>query len=63
MTKVELLNRIVENHNRIANVEVRGDNTLLISDTLRDLRYLIKQLQSEPVEEENKKDGLTLGGD
>lgn len=52
MTKTDLLQRIIDNHNRIAQMEVRGDNTILVSDTLRDLRYLLKQLQNESVEEE-----------
>lgn len=52
MTKTDLLQRIIDNHNRIAQMEVRGDNTILVADTLRDLRYLLKQLQNESVEEE-----------
>lgn len=55
MTKTDLLQRIVDNHNRIAQIEVRGDNAILVADTLRDLRYLLNQLQKETiVEEENK---------
>lgn len=53
MTKTELLNCIVENHNRIANIEVHGENTLLVADTLRDLRYLVKRLQQETIEDES----------
>lgn len=51
MTKLELLNRIVDNHNRIANVEVHGESAILVADTLRDLRNLIKILQTESTEE------------
>ena len=52
MTKQDLLQRIIDNHNRIAQMEVRGDNTILVADTLRDLRYLLRQLQNENIEEE-----------
>lgn len=54
MTKTELINRIIENHNRIATIEVRGDNAILIAETLIDLRHLLKQLQKEPIEEEKQ---------
>lgn len=54
MTKMELINRIVENHNRITNIEVHGDGAILVADTLRDLRNLIKKLQSEPIQNDEK---------
>ena len=59
MTKTELIKRIVDNHNRIASILVSGDNAILVADTLRDMRHLFTQLQSESIEEE----GLKLGGD
>jgi hypothetical protein len=52
MTKADLLQRIIDNHNRIAQMEVRGDNTILVAETLIDLRHLLKQLQNESVKEE-----------
>ena len=52
MTKTELMQRIADNHNRIATIEVHGDGAILVADTLRDLRNLCKQLQSESIEEE-----------
>ena len=55
MKKTELLQRIVENHNRIAQIEVHSDGAILMGDTLKDLRLLLKQLQSEPIEEETSK--------
>ena len=55
MTKTDLLQRIVDNHNRIAQMEVHGDNTILVAETLIDLRHLVKQLQNETIEDaENK---------
>lgn len=52
MTKTDLLQRIIDNHNRIAQIEVRGENAILVADTLRDLRYLLNQLKTENIEEE-----------
>lgn len=49
MTKMELINRIVENHNKIMNVEVHGESVIVLADAMYDLRMLIKQLQSEDV--------------
>ena len=59
MTKMELIKRIVDNHNRIASIQVSGDNAIFVADTLKDMRYLFNQLQTESIEEE----GLKLGGD
>jgi len=52
MTKIELLTRIAENHNRIAGIMVQGDSAILVGDTLKDLRLLVDQLRAEPVEDE-----------
>ena len=51
MRKEDLIKRIVDNHNRIVQLEVRGDNAILVADTIRDLRNLLSQLQSELIEE------------
>lgn len=50
MTKAELMNRIAENHNRIAKMLVSSDNAILAGDTIRDLRLLLQQLQVEDIE-------------
>lgn len=50
MTKIDLLQRIIDNHNRIAQIEVRGENAILVADTLRDLRSLLNQLKIENIE-------------
>ena len=55
MTKTDLIQRIVDNHNRIAQIEVRGENAILVADTLRDLRNLFTQLQKEVIVEEGNK--------
>ena len=51
MTKSDLIQRIMENHNRVAQVEVHGDGAILVAETLIDLRRLLKQLQNESIEE------------
>lgn len=47
MTLFEILQRVAENHNRIAKVYVSGDNAILVGDTIRDLRALAQELQSQ----------------
>lgn len=47
MTLLEILQRVAENHNRIAQISVSGDNTILVGDTIRDLRALIQQLRAD----------------
>lgn len=47
MTTLEILQKVAENHNRIIQVSVSGDNAILIGDTIRDLRFLIQQLRSD----------------
>lgn len=54
MTKREIMNRIIENHNRIIHVTVSGENTILIADTIRSLRELLSELQSDINDEEMK---------
>lgn len=52
MTRIDLLQRITDNHNRIAQIEVHGDGAILVAETLIDMRRLLKQLQTEPITEE-----------
>lgn len=60
MTHTELIQRIAETHNRIAHVRVSGDDTILIADTLRDLRAIVSELQIEPVCASATQDGPTV---
>lgn len=53
MTYLELLQRIADNHNRVASMLVSGDNAVLAGDTIRDLRALVEQLNNEGITEEN----------
>jgi hypothetical protein len=52
MKKTELLTQILENHNRIARIEVHGEGAILVAETLLDLRRLLSRLQAEAIEEE-----------
>lgn len=52
MTTLELMQRIAENHNRIAQVIVSGDNAILVGDTIRDLRLIVKELQEQAMAEQ-----------
>lgn len=54
MTTLEILQRIVTNHNRIAQVLVSGDNAVLIGDTIKDLRLLGQELQVDMQNEQEK---------
>ena len=47
MTTLEILQRVAENHNRIAQVLVSGDNAVLIGDAIKDMRLLAQQLQAD----------------
>lgn len=55
MTKLEIMNHIIEDHNRILSVSVSGESALLIADTIRDLRNLVSALQNDINAEKVKK--------
>lgn len=54
MTQLELIQRIADNHNRIAQIKVSGDDAILVGDTLKDMRALVQQLQSEEVSQKHE---------
>lgn len=54
MTHLELIQRIADNHNRIAQIKVSGDDAILVGDTLKDMRALVQQLQSEEVSQKHE---------
>ncbi len=56
MTKLEIVQRIAGNHNRIANIRVSGDDAILMGETLKDLRALTFELQSDIEAEEGSTD-------
>lgn len=61
MTKLEIVQRIAGNHNRLANVMVNGDNAILMGDTLKDLRALVQELQKDVEEEAEKQEQAEEG--
>lgn len=61
MTKLEIVQRIAGNHNRMANIMVNGDSAILMGDTLKDLRALVQELQAD-VEAEAEEQAETEEG-
>lgn len=55
MTKLEILQRIVTNHNRISQIMVSGEGAVLIGDTIKDLRSLAQEIQKDINSEESEK--------
>lgn len=53
MTKIEILQCVAANHNRLAQIMVSGDNAILMGDTLKELRMLAQMLQKD-IEQENQ---------
>ena len=51
MTKREILNEIITNHNRLATMNVSGDNTIKMAETLVSLRNLVAKLQEDVKQE------------
>lgn len=51
MTKLEIAQRVANNHNRLANILVSGDSAILMGETLKDLRLLVQELQKDISEE------------
>lgn len=54
MTKLELIKRLAEDHNRVSSMLVKSENAILAGDTIRDLRLLIDQIQQEGLQEEKQ---------
>lgn len=52
MTKLEILQHIVNSHNRLAGVMVSGDNVILMGETLKELRFLAIEVQKDVEQEE-----------
>ena len=60
MTKLEIMKRIAENHNRISKVLVSSDNAILVGDTIRDLRQLTVELQADVEAEQKLVEGVKV---
>ncbi len=51
MNKMEILQCVANNHNRLTQVMVSGDNAILMGEVLKELRFLAQTL-SEDIEAE-----------
>lgn len=58
MDKTEILQHIINSHNRLVKVMVSGDNAIMVADTLREMRMLAQDLQSD-IDAEGEDDSLT----
>lgn len=55
MTIDELSNTLVDVHNLISRVSVSGENTLLVGDSIRTLRAVIKSLVENGIDIQNER--------
>ena len=53
MTKLEIVQVIANNHNRLSQIMVNGDNAILMGETIKEMRTLVRELQ-EDIENEDK---------
>jgi len=54
METLEIMRRLAQIHNRIIQVSVSGDSTILIGDSIRDLRLLLQELEKDAKSEQVK---------
>ena len=47
MNKMEILQHIINSHNRLAGVMVSGDSAIMMGETLKELRFLASELQND----------------
>lgn len=59
MTKLEILQCVANNHNRLSQILVNGDSAILMGDTLKELRMLVQELQKDVEVEEAPKEEQT----
>lgn len=60
MTKYEILQIVANNHNRLTQIMVNGDNAIMMGDTIKELRSLVLELQKD-VDSEQSKETLEDG--
>ena len=56
METLEIMRRLAQIHNRIIQVAVSGDSTILVGDSIRDLRLLLQELEQDVKAEQLKAD-------
>lgn len=52
MTKIEIVQHIANIHNCLVQIQVCGDGAIMMGDTLKELRFLVQELQKD-IEAEN----------
>lgn len=52
MNKQEITQHLANIHNHLVQIMVSGDGSILMGDSLRELRYLVKELQKDLEAEE-----------
>ncbi|NBK77277.1 hypothetical protein D5272_01345 [bacterium D16-76] len=55
MTKLEIVQVIANNHNRLSQIMVNGDNAILMGETIKEMRALVRELQEDIENEEESK--------
>ena len=61
MINQELLTAIVNVHNRLTEISVRGEDVIRMAEVLNICRTVAAKAQAEMQKENNKKDGIELG--
>lgn len=53
MKKSEILQCVANNHNRLVQIMVKGDDAIMMGDVIKDLRILANMLQNDIESEKN----------
>ncbi|MBS4879595.1 MAG: hypothetical protein KH138_04695 [Firmicutes bacterium] len=54
MTGIELIKIIADTHNNLVEIPVKGDSVILMGDALKNLRFLVQELQQHGIVEEEQ---------
>ncbi len=56
MTNLEIAQHIANIHNRLVQISVNGEGAILMGDTLKELRFLVQEIQKNVDAEEASED-------
>lgn len=51
MTTIEIIQRLIPVHNRMIQISVSGDSAVLMGDSIRDLRFLLQELEKDTIKD------------
>lgn len=54
MKTIDIMQSLVRIHNRIIQINVSGDNSLLMADSIREIRQLLQELENDVKAEQIK---------